>query len=400
MNKLFLPALPFSIGVFTERNYTIPLALPFILRHDPQIDLITQKTNNEVRRALQLYYSLGGYASTPLGQGRYAKKQGKDFLKIFKRSLRATEKRFHETSFLEIGSSYGYLLYLLKQEGAKKILGIEPGNEGIEGSKKYNIPLIQDFFPTKLLTKKFDFIFSHCVLEHIEKPLIFLEEIYKCLNDNGVIFIAVPDSEKKLSIGDPSVIAHQHINYFTANSLTKLLQRAKFDEIQIVHLKERSLLVAWGIRNDKKSTKREIYRFNSSDGNVLKLFSRNLQKNILTIQRLINKLEREGKTIGLYAICESLKGLLRFKKEPRVFESDKVKQGKYITGCSNPIESPQELIKNPVDVLFITPIDYDKEIKRNLKEGGISQKTRLISLKEIYVANSGIKYDISSIAID
>ncbi len=62
--------------------------------------------------------------------------------------------------------------------------------------------------------------------------------------------------------------------------------------------------------------------------------------------------------------------------------------------CSrNRFESLEHLIKNPVDVLFITPIDYDIEIREDLKRAGFNDRmTNIISLKKIYEKNSGIKY--------
>ena len=151
--------------------------------------MIVQKSNEKVRRALERYYSSGGYASSPLGEGQYAKKQGDDIFKVIRQSLLERKKTVKNTTFLEIGAGYGYLLYLLKKEGAKDILGLEPGKEGIEGSKKYGVPFMHDFFPSQSLKKDFDFIFSYAVLEHIENPLFILKEIYKKLNDKGMTFI-------------------------------------------------------------------------------------------------------------------------------------------------------------------------------------------------------------------
>jgi 2-polyprenyl-3-methyl-5-hydroxy-6-metoxy-1,4-benzoquinol methylase len=396
MNKFILPNLIFDVGIYKKRDNRFPLRSPFILYYDAVEDLIIQKINDKVRRALKIYYSLGGYTSTPLGEGEYAKKQGDDIFKVIKRSLLEEKKLILKMSFLEIGAGYGYLLYLLKKEGAKEILGLEPGKEGTIGSKKYKIPFVQDFFPSKLLIKKFDYIFSYAVLEHIENPLFILKEIFKNLNNDGMVFLAVPDCEKKMMIGDISIISHQHLNYFTENSLRKLMEKAGFKNIKIVESKKRSALFAWGIK-EQSPKKISQSQKSHSDKLIFKKFTINFTININAIQSLIEIFEREGKEIGLYAPCANLIGLLNFKNRPRIFQRDKFKHSKYISGCPRVIEAPERLIKKPVDVLFIAPIDYDKEIRNYLEEIGLNEKkAKIISMKGIYENNSGIKYKVSS----
>ncbi|MCD4705146.1 class I SAM-dependent methyltransferase [bacterium] len=396
MNKFKLSKLPFDIGVYKKRNKQLPLELPFFLTFDPKIGLITQKINNKIKDALKKYYTFGGYASTPLGEGIYATKQANGLYKLIKQAIKFYDRKIEKMSFLEIGSSYGYLLYLLKKGGAQKILGIEPGDEGVIGAKKYDIPLIQDFFPSKLLTKKFDLIFNHAVLEHIENPLFILKNIYKHLNKNGIVFIAVPDCEKKLMVGDISIIAHQHINYFTRNSLKTVLKKSGFTKIKIINVKERALLIGYGKKKESKKHKCKVVKSKQNDKKIFQMFTKTFLKNIKIIQKIINQFEKENKSIGLYAPCGNLRGLLKFIKEPRIFNSDSFKHNKYITKCTNAIESKEKLLKNPVDILFIAPIDYDIEIHEDLIKNKL-KNTKLISLKKIYEENSGIKYVRSDI---
>lgn len=400
MKKFILPNLPFDAGSYTQKNTQFPLSLDFTMYYDAKNDLTRQETTDETREALKLYYAAGGYGSTPLGEGDYGKRHANQVFRLIQRSLKSKRRRIKGMSFLEIGAGYCYLLYLLKQKGAKSVLALEPGDEGVIGSKKYNIPIIQDFFPSKLLKEKFDYIFSYGVLEHIENPFPFTEEIYGELNPNGMVFIAVPDSEEKFKVGDISIFFHQHINYFTKNSLKNIMTRAGFSEIEIIKSTERSMLAGWGVKKPQAKLKqaKKLSSKDSSDKRIFQAFTENFSKNIKTIQELVNTFEREKKTIGLYAYCCNLKGLLKFKKEPRIFDSDEMKQGKYIVGFLNAFEAPEALTTTPVDVLFITAIDYDREIRESLKKLGLDEKrTRLISLKEIYEKNSGIKYHTSSL---
>jgi len=175
------------------------------------------------------------------------------------------------------------------------------------------------------------------------------------------------------------------------------MARAGFGDIKTIRSDRRSILYAWGTKND--SPKRAAILRNRSFGRlVFEQFVNNFKANINSIQRTLDRFEKDGKKIGLYAPCTNLIGLLNFKNEPRIFNGDRFKQGKYMAGSGQIIEAPENLVKKPVDVLYVAPIDYDKEICQYLQNIGLSnKKTEKISLKEIYENNSGIKYKVSSL---
>ena len=66
-----LKSLPFDFGSYTSRAENIPESLPFSLTVDQDSGLICQVLSDELREALKHYYLLGGYGSTPLGEGEY-----------------------------------------------------------------------------------------------------------------------------------------------------------------------------------------------------------------------------------------------------------------------------------------------------------------------------------------
>ncbi len=376
--------LPFDIGFYDQRHPDLPEFLPFELRVDRRSGLICQKTNASVRRALKLYYTLGGYASTPLGEGDYGQRQGDEVFSLLESAILARGRKISEMSFLEIGAGYGYLLYRLKQSGAKLTLGLEPGNEGVVGARKYQIRILQEFFPTNQLQEKFDCVFSYGVLEHIENPRSIFKKITEVLNQAGIIFMAVPDCEMKMAIGDPSIISHQHVNYFTKDSMTELLASAGFTKMKIESHSGRTMLIASAIKTASGHVR---LRKTSDDARQLTIdFWKNLRNNVRSIQKLIDELEKiSNNPIGFYgAGCSVLKGLLKMKSEPRLFDSDEVKWGKHVADFQRPVESPQALVQNPPAAIFITPIDYDKEIRDYLKSLIGLKLIRVISLKEIY----------------
>lgn len=388
--------LPFHTGTLPEEKSTMPKDLPLTLHFDSKTNIIRQKISPKLKDSLKTYYLLGGYASEPLGEGTYGTRRAQIVMRFIKKSLLEMGKDFKNSTFLEIGSAYGYLLYLIKKEGAKEVLGLEPGNEGAAASKKYKIKTVKDFFPSPKIKKKFDCILSHCVLEHLENPQQILFEMQSALENSGFIFIAAPDCEDKMIVGDISIIAHQHINYFTKQSLGTLMRSCGYIEVKVVKTKEIAMLCAWGKKHTKKIAPVRIGP-KKDNRQLLKIFQMAVKTNLASIQKLVREIESKNKTIGLYGYSPNLRGLVNFKREPRIFDGDSAKFGKKLIGTNTYFESPKDLIEKPVDVLFVTPIDYDKEIRRNLKKSGLDVKmTSVISLKDIYEKNSKFKYSRNS----
>lgn len=389
-------SMPFDLGFYEVRPSSIPQKLPFELQVDKRSGLIYQPVTAKLRRVLNTYYEHGGYLSTPLGEGVYAEAQGDFFLRGLENVIQKTGHTISESRFLEIGCSYGYVLSELRKKGARDVLGIEPGEEGVVGSKRWNVPIIQDFFPTdKIHGKIFDVILSHYMLEHVENPLDLLKEMYISLRGGGIVFFAVPECEKKMLLGDLSIIVHQHINYFTKDTARVLLTAAGFESVGIITSPKRSILFAWGIKKQTQLIAKEASHV--SDANhLLATFKKNFQANVHMIQSKVIECYKEGKSIGLYASDANLAGLITYNLPPRLFNTDEKKVGKYIVDQAGPFESLESCVKNPSDAIFIAPIDYDKEIQNDLKRMGLVSSTEIVSIKELYEKQSGVKYETGS----
>lgn len=391
-----LERMPFDIGFYRQRPAGIPEYLPFELVRDPKNGLIRQNVSEELRRALKSYYGLGGYLSTPLGEGEFATAQGDFFLRALELVLGRYGKSINGLDFLEIGAAYGYILHGLLVRGAKEAIGVEPGEEGIKGSRQWDVPIIKDFFPTpKLEGRQFDVALSHCVLEHVEDPLALLQAKYTALKPGGLVFVAVPGSEEKMSIGDLSIVTHQHINYFTKTTIRTVLAQAGFSDIGIITSSKRSILMAWGLKKSAVT----LSRIKAPDNDLLlRRFSDSFTANVHAIQNMVDILQGAGKTVGLYAPDANLAGLISYDSPPRIFNTDAKKHGMYVVSTAGPFEPPENLISNPVDAVLVAPVDYDEEIRTDLKRMGIPPTTQLISLKELYQKGSATVYRGGSLA--
>lgn len=384
--------MPIDLGFYTTRPKEIPVALPFELFVDPSTGLIRERISPELRAAMKRFYELGGYASTPVGEGGYATSMGDSFLRAFDRALSIFGQDVAGLEILEVGCAYGYLLHKLQERGARTT-GVEPGEEGIQGSKQYHVTILRDFFPTaQLKGRQFDVVLSHGVLEHIEDLEAMLAAMIESTKEGGLIFCAMPECEKKFAKGDLSIISHQHSNYFTADSARAVMIHAGLNDVGVLVSPRRAILFAWG----RKRGGTPVPMQPKSGDTLLSAFKTKFFLNVQAIQLYVNSLEKAGKTIGLYAPDANLAALIRYAKPPRIFNSDEKKHGKYLVPSAGAFESPEELIAAPVDALIVAPIDYDSEIRDDLRKRKLPSSTEIFSLKELYERTSGSIYSIDS----
>lgn len=137
------------------------------------------------------------------------------------------KEHFPETihNALEIGSSIGSFLHLLKLNGAH-VEGIEPDpvysafSQQQYGFTQEN-KLLEDFTPNK----KFDFISSFHVIEHVPDPLAFITKMKDISAPGGTIIHEFPSMEL-YSWGDlKQTYWEPHLQYFNAGSVYKLFAK-------------------------------------------------------------------------------------------------------------------------------------------------------------------------------
>ena len=160
---------------------------------------------------------------------------------IFEKKIKKNKK-----TILDIGSGFGHFLKIGKDRNWD-VTGIEPSLKGAQFAKeKFDLEIINSNFDDELIKnlKKFDAIHLSEVLEHVPKPVNFLKNIYKVLNNNGLLCIEVPNDynlmQESAAINlklDPWWLSPPfHVNYFNYDSLINLLETNNFK----VFLKESS----------------------------------------------------------------------------------------------------------------------------------------------------------------
>lgn len=121
----------------------------------------------------------------------------------------------------EIGCNDIYLLKKLYDK-ANKFIGIDPISD-INQSKD-NILIINDKYENIRLPKEVDLVICKDTLEHIEEPRLFLEKMMNESSDDTLFIFQFPLFDILLEEKRFDQIFHQHLNYFSLQSIFYLLR--------------------------------------------------------------------------------------------------------------------------------------------------------------------------------
>ena len=102
---------------------------------------------------------------------------------------------------LDFGCNQGLFLSFLNQLGYENVFGYDP-----------YVPKYSD---QKVLSKKYDFITTYDVIEHVDEPRIFLTQLISCLEKDGLLILGTPNADEiKLSSPEAPELHqpyHRHI---------------------------------------------------------------------------------------------------------------------------------------------------------------------------------------------
>lgn len=116
------------------------------------------------------------------------------------------------------------------------------------GEWKFKKVLVEKPLPFR--DKSFDIIFHQDVVEHVEKPFLFLLEQYRVLKKGGILIVGTPNLFRPINVlklvfgklNFPVKMGHNieigdyvHIQEFYEQQLKVLLQESGFKNIEVVH---------------------------------------------------------------------------------------------------------------------------------------------------------------------
>jgi len=296
---------------------------------------------------------------------------------------------------IDVGSNDGTLLRQFKTPGLITV-GFEPSNLwelGIEGTSK----IINDYFNYETFRREFGdkkakLITSIAMFYDLEDPNTFVEDIKKCLADDGLWVIQMNYLGLMLENNTFDNICHEHLEYYSLLSLQNLLDRHDMEPIDVelndvnggsfrtyVRLKGGKIKGFPGATERLKKQKSYEEKIGLNNKKSYDEFAEKIERTKNSLMDFLNHEAKAGKKIFIYgASTRGLVVLQYFGIDKKLIKAavDKNpdKWGKYIVGTGIPIISIEEYRREKPDYLFVLPYHFIEEIKdqerKFLEDGG------------------------------
>lgn len=143
-----------------------------------------------------------------------------------------------ESSYIvDMGFGDGRLLLTLKENGFNNLVGIDTTSEGVRLLRERGIAAYESSVydePIREIAGKADILIMSGVFEHLLLPNMALSNVKKWLKIGGKLLCLVPNMDNLATTELPIsyFFHHEHINYFTRDSLRYFMAKEGYKEVE------------------------------------------------------------------------------------------------------------------------------------------------------------------------
>ncbi len=284
---------------------------------------------------------------------------------------------------LDIGANDGTLLKHYKKNNFKTI-GFEPANNLKKELNKNCDNLINNFWSYEELKKtlvkkklnKPKLITAIGMFYDLEDPNKFIKDVTLSLDEGGIFIAQLMCLKTMTKQNDLGNIAHEHIEFYSLNSLKYLFET---NGLEIFRIEENYINGGSYRIYCRKFNKGSIKLRKENALELIKGFVKRVKRNKKETIKFINKQLRKNKKVFLYGASTKGNTVLQYynltsKKIPFAAERSPPKWGRYTIGTGIKIISEKKARSLNPDYFLVTPWAFIKEfIKREknwLKSGG------------------------------
>ncbi len=285
---------------------------------------------------------------------------------------------------LEIASNDGTFLKEFKEHGYE-VLGVDPAKNIARQANEQGIATRVDFFQkavAKDIVKEKGYpsvIYARNVLPHVADLRGFVEGLACCCGDDNLLVIEVHYSGKILDELHYDSIYHEHLHYFTLNSVMNLLKHHGlyvFD-VSLSPISGGSVVLYVSGKEKESScflktmlAEEEKLGYNTLD--KWETFAKTVEKHREKLLAIIKSRLKEGKQIVAYGASARSSTMLNYcgiGKEmiPTVIDQNSLKQGHLTPGSHMLIRSAELVLEEKPDVILLLAWNFKDEIIDILK---------------------------------
>lgn len=288
---------------------------------------------------------------------------------------------------IEVASNDGSLLKCFKRHGVRT-LGVEPATNIAAQSRANGIETINLFFDAKMALElreshgRAKVVIGNNVLAHVDEPQDFLRGCQSLLADDGLVVIEVPYLRDLLERLEYDTVYHEHLCYFSANTLMHLCDRAGLAIVRLDHVPVHggTLRMYAGRREQYGDHAREVLAWAEdeqqaglNDFACYERFAAAVGKSRRVLCELLEKLSRDGKSVAGYGAPAKGNTLLNYcgidsRLVSYTVDKNPMKVGLYTPGMHLPVLPVATLLERQPDYVLILAWNFAEEIMRQQRE--------------------------------
>lgn len=298
--------------------------------------------------------------------GTYTQKENNtrtnNLLKERSKFIQESIKNTSISNICDVGAGKGIFIDNLQIDKAITKYIIEPSDAIMECTNPNIIKINKFLEDVDESSVKFDFLICISALEHFKKPISVLKKFYNLMNDDGFLFIEIPNSLKPYKTF-AEFFSYEHLNHFTLETIIKFLEKTGFYPVKI----EESQIIP----NIRILAKKNNIDINHKE--VVELFKIYTQNKLYlkeNLEKRINQLKQNKQLhhLAIYGAGNHTKFILEsFDLLCHVIifiDSDPKKSNQEYYGRK--IISPNEIELYPIKNILISSYDFEKEIFNTL----------------------------------
>lgn len=292
-------------------------------------------------------------------------------------------KLLQNSLVVDIGSNDGVLLRPFKEKGMR-VLGVDPAEKIAATATKSGIETLPVFFSpaaAKDIVKKYGkakVITATSVFSHVDDIDGFVTGVTELLADDGIFVIEVYYLCELLEKNLFDTIYHEHLSYFTAATMSKLLQRLgmRVFGVEETDTHGGSLRVFAQKSGGPHKVEASVSKFvameaakNLSAAATYVEFGKKIGNNKVKLRELLQELKSKGKSIVGYGAPAKGNTLLNyFQIGPGtldyIVDDSPWKQGLYTPGTHIPVVAFGELARSKPDYVLILAWNFAEPIMK------------------------------------
>jgi SAM-dependent methyltransferase len=354
------PDTPLFIGILGP---SVPrgianVRLPIALVRCERCGTVQQPAEPRVDELLDTIYRASrdnACSGTRTGEGEFGRQRAETF-------LGSVDLLEMPPRVLEIGCNEGHMLRICQERGAQTLVGVEPSMDA-ETSPAPGITILPGYFDaTRLGDRRFDLAYLIEVLEHIPEPVDLLRDVHHVLDAEGRIAISVPNCESGLEFGNIGMPIHEHLLYFTPESLAGALRRASFEVVRMTATFSHLYCLA-------KKASGAAEPSEASPAPAESFWPACVER----LERVARFAADRREPWGLYGACSLTANLLAWLPgidltHCSVIDADPNKRGRIVSGCPSPTLSPDDAVAAGIRDVVVMPFGFQENIAGFLRD--------------------------------